>query len=86
MDRLPVIITKPSTERIFEVLHLTLGTGNEITFAVDDTLQGWDLLNKVQAFVFNSTASDSGRLNRFCVPLEQMLNTPLLFLASMHYT
>jgi len=47
VDRLPVIKTAPSTEQILGVPQSTSGTGNEIASSVYDTLQEWDLLNKV---------------------------------------
>jgi len=64
---------------------LSSGTGKEISSAVYDALNEWNMLEKVQAFVFDTTASNSGRLNGSCVLLEQMLNRPILFLACRHH-
>ncbi|KAL4131631.1 hypothetical protein QTP88_008916 [Uroleucon formosanum] len=85
VDRLPVIITAPNVEQLLGVPHLSSGTGKEISSAVYDTLKDWSMLEKVQAFVFDTTASNSGRLNGSCVLLEQMLNRPILFLACRHH-
>jgi len=85
IDRLPIIITAPNVEQLLGVPHLSSGTGKEISSAVYDTLKDWHLLEKVQAFVFDTTASNSGRLNGSCVLLEQMLNRPILFLACRHH-
>jgi hypothetical protein len=82
VDRLPVIITAPNVEQLLGVLHLSSSTGKEMSSAVYDTLKDWNMLVKVQAFVFDTTAFNSGKLNGSCVLLEQMLNRPILFLAN----
>ncbi|KAL4149448.1 hypothetical protein QTP88_003398 [Uroleucon formosanum] len=84
VDRLPVIITAPNVEQLLGVPHLSSGIGKEISSAVYNTLNEWNMLEKVQAFVFDTTASNSGRLNGSCVLLEQMLNRPILFLTWHH--
>lgn len=80
-DRLPVVITAEKIEQLFGVPHLSSGTGNEICSAVYDELENWGLLEKIQGFVFDITASNSGRLNGACVLLEQKLGRNVLFLA-----
>jgi len=85
VDRLAVIITAPNVEQVLGVPHLSSGTGKEISSALYDTLNDWNMLEKVQAFVFDTTASNSGRLNGSCVLLEQMLNRPILFLVCRHH-
>lgn len=39
----------------------------------------------MQAFVFDTTTPNSGRLNGSCVLLEQILNKPILLLACRHH-
>lgn len=48
-------------------------------------LLDWNLVDKVQAFVFDTTASNSGRLNGSCVLLEQLLNHDILFFACRYH-
>ncbi|KAL4097880.1 hypothetical protein QTP88_022583 [Uroleucon formosanum] len=84
-DRLSVVITALKTEQLLGVLHLSRGTGNEICSAVYDELENWGLLEKIQGFVFDTTASNSGRLNGACVLLEQKLGRNVLFLACRHH-
>jgi len=48
-------------------------------------LYDWCLLDKVEAFVFDTTASNSGRLNGACILLEQKLNRNILFFACRHH-
>ncbi|KAL4084393.1 hypothetical protein QTP88_028216 [Uroleucon formosanum] len=61
------------------------GHGNEICSAVYDELENWGLLEKIQGFVFDTTASNSGRLNGACVLLEQKLGRNVLFLTCRHH-
>lgn len=84
-DRLPVVITAQNIEQLLGVPHISSGTGSEICSAVYDELENWGLLNKIQGFVFDTTASNSGRLNGACVLLEQKLGRNVLFLACRHH-
>ncbi|KAF0771445.1 Uncharacterized protein FWK35_00027558 [Aphis craccivora] len=84
-DRLPVVITAQKIEQLLGVPHISSGTGSEICSAVYDELENWGLLNKIQGFVFDTTASNSGRLNGVCVLLEQKLGRNVLFLACRHH-
>jgi len=84
-DRLPVVVTALKTEQLLGVPHLSSGTGSEICSAVIDELENWGLLEKIQGFVFDTTASNSGRLNGACVLIEQKLGRNVLFLACRHH-
>jgi len=70
VDRLPVVATAPGLEQLLGVPALSSGIGLEISSAVYDNLQDWALLDKIQAFVIDTTASNTGRLNGACVLLE----------------
>jgi len=48
---------------------------------VYNTLQDSSLLHKVPAFVFDTTAFNTGRLNGACVLLEHKLGRDILYLA-----
>lgn len=85
VDRLPIIATAMNVEQLLEVPQMPSWTGYEISSAVYDTLQKWSLLDKVQAFVFDTTASNTGRLNGACILLEQSLEREILFLACRHH-
>lgn len=65
--------------------HILSGASSEICSAVYDELENWGLLEKIQGFLFDTTASNSGRLNCTCVLLEQKLGRNLLFLACRHH-
>ena len=85
IDRLPVIITAPNVEQLLGVPQLSSGKGNEVCSAVYNTLNDWCLLDQVEAFVFDTTASNSGLLNGTCILLEQKLNRNILFFACRHH-
>jgi len=85
VDRLPVIATAPNIEQLLGVPELSSGTGREISSAVYDTLHEWSLLDIVQAVVFDTTASNTGRLKGACYLLEQKLDRDILFLACRHH-
>ncbi|XP_050530378.1 uncharacterized protein LOC126899463 [Daktulosphaira vitifoliae] len=85
VDRLPVIITSPDLEQLLGVPQIPSGTGLEISSAVYDNLAKWSLLDKVQAFVFDTTASNTGRINGACTLLEQKLDRDILYLACRHH-
>lgn len=85
VDRLPVIATAPNVEQLLGVPELSSGTGREMASAVYDTLQEWSLLDIVQAIVFDTTASNTGRLKGACYLLEQKLDRHVLFLACRHH-
>lgn len=85
VDRLPIIATAPNTEQLLGVPELSAGTGYEVSSAVYDTLEDWSLLQNVQGFVFDTTASNTGRLNGACILLEHKLGRDILYLACRHH-
>ena len=85
IDRLPAIVLASNVEKLLGVPALNSGTGKEISSAVYNLLLDWNLVDKVQAFVFDTTASNSGRLNGACVLLEQLLNSDILLFACRHH-
>lgn len=85
VDRLPIIISSSNVEKLLGVPALASDTGKEISSAVYNLLLDWVLIVKVQAFVFDTTSSNSGRLNGACVLLEQLLNRDILFFACRHH-
>jgi len=84
VDRLPVIVTAPNVEKLLGVPKLDSGTGYE-TSSEYDILEEWCLLEKIQAFVFDTTASNTGRLNGACHLLEKKLDRDILYLACRHH-
>ena len=85
VDRLSIIATAPGVEQLLGVPGISNGTGLEISSEVFDTIENWNLSDRVQAFVFDTTASNTGRLNGACTLLEQRLGRNILFLGCRHH-
>jgi hypothetical protein len=64
--------------------QLNKGTRYKVSSVMYDIPEDWSLLDKVQ-FVFDTNASNTGRLNGACVLLEHRLNHDILYLAYMHH-
>lgn len=64
---------------------LEKGTGAAIGKAVCDTLDTWNLQERVVAMVFDTTAVNTGPKNGACIHIEQKLGTKLLNLACRHH-
>ncbi|KAE9528601.1 hypothetical protein AGLY_012176 [Aphis glycines] len=58
-----IIVSTPNGEKLLGVPEIPSETGSEISLAVYDSLEKWSLLDKVQGFVFDTTASNTGRVN-----------------------
>jgi len=67
------------------ISYISNDTGNEICLAVNDIIENWALLEKIQRIVFDTTAYNFGRLNGACDLLEQKLARNILFLTCKHH-
>lgn len=85
MGRLPIVITAPNIKKLLGVHPLPSGTEKEICSAVHNALQEWYLVDKFKILYLIPFASNSGRLNRACVLLKQLLNGNILFFTCCHH-
>lgn len=85
VDRLPVFVSGMGTSQLLTVAKLPTGTGQAQADAVTAALRDWRVDTQVQAMCFDTTSSNTGRLNGACVLIEQALNRQLLFLACRHH-
>ncbi|KAF2905067.1 hypothetical protein ILUMI_01110 [Ignelater luminosus] len=60
-------------------------SGKEISNAVFNALEKWCLVDKVQAFVFDTTSFNTGRFNGAYTLLKMKLGRNILFLAWRHH-
>ncbi|CAB0016747.1 unnamed protein product [Nesidiocoris tenuis] len=74
VDRLPILASGNNVDQLLAVPKLASGTGESIASAVFETLLQWDLLSKARGMSFDTTSSNTGRLNGACTLLEQKLN------------
>lgn len=85
VDRLPILVSGPSINKLLGVPKLTSGTGELQAHAIFDALQEWGVCETVAAMCFDTTAANTGRRSGACVLLEQILGRGLLYLACRHH-
>jgi len=85
VDRLPIIIKGASISQLLTVAKLPSGTGEAQAKAVCDAVNDWDVQDQVVAMSFDTTSSNTGKLNGACVLIEQTLQKNLLHLACRHH-
>lgn len=62
MERLAIIAIGTNTEQQLRVPDLPPATGTEMTSTVYETLESWDLTDYIQAFGFDITTSNTGKI------------------------
>lgn len=76
VERLPVIATVPGFEQLLAVPHIPSCKGIDVSSAVYDTLEN---------LFFDTTSSNTGRLNGAATLLEQRLDRDVLYIACRHH-
>lgn len=71
--------------QLLGVPKLASGTGRAQATAGAALVNEWDLLEKISAFSFDTTNSNTGRSNGTCVNLELMLEWEFLHLPCRHH-
>ena len=74
-DRLPVLVSGKEISQRLTVAKLSAGTGIAQAKAVVNALKDWQIDSLVQAMCCDTTSSNTGRLNRTCINIEQSLNS-----------
>ena len=72
-------------EQILDIPKLNNESGKAQATSVFNSLEKWELKNKINALCCDTTASNTGRLNGACVLLEKNLGRDLLYLPSRHH-
>ena len=83
--RFPITISCGHNEKLLQVPCLESGTGREQASAVCNAIQEWDIQDKMNALVFDTTAINTGRINGICTIIENLLQKPLTWLACGNY-
>ena len=73
VGRWPILASFDGTDQLLAVPKLTIGTGRAMCDAIIETIDDWNLRD-VTAFSFDTTASNTGRINGVCVLLEATLS------------
>lgn len=85
VDRLPVLVSQDDTEQLIGVPKLKSGTGEEIASNVFNQLNIWQLIEKIQAICFDTTAANTGLENGAGVLLERKIGRDLIYLPCRHH-
>ncbi|KAK0065707.1 hypothetical protein Bpfe_005140 [Biomphalaria pfeifferi] len=84
-DRVAIIVTGHTTEKLLAIPKVVQGTGEQIAKAAAETITDWELTNSIAGMSFDTTAANTDHLNGTCVLLEQKLGKELLWLACRHH-
>ncbi len=85
VDRLAVLVSGEGVMKLLGVPMLPNGTGEAQASATFETLQNWNLTNRVNFMSFDTTASNTGLKSGACFLLQQKLNRELISLACRHH-
>ena len=85
VDRLPVIVTGVDIDQLLGVPKLKSGTGQAQADAVVACLEDWNVSTNVKGLCFDTTASNTGRINGACILIEWALGRSLLHFACRHH-
>jgi len=85
IDRLSVIIDYSEQEQLLGIPSIPSGSGENQADAIFQLLEKWQIKENVQAFSFDTTASNTGRYQGCCVLLEQKLERDILYLPCRHH-
>lgn len=85
VDRLAIIVTSEGKEQLLGIPEISSSTGQDQAMAVYEEVTNWNLEKKIQALCFDTTASNTGRINGACINIEKMFDRDLLYLPCRHH-
>ena len=85
VDRLAILVSGAGVEKHLGVPKIKSGTGEAQANAVIETLEDWDLLDKVNSMSFDVVASHTGKNSGACKIIETKLQKNLYNLACLHH-
>ena len=77
----PVLVSGLNTFQILGVPKLVSGTGEAQAAAVHQLLEDWGLKHLLRALFFDTTATNTGKINGICALLELKVDQNLLYFA-----
>jgi hypothetical protein len=80
-DRQAILVSGIGIEKLLTIPKVAQSTGELIANATMAAISDWKLQNDIVCISFDTTASNTGRLNDACVILERKLEKNLLWLA-----
>lgn len=85
VDRLPILVSGKGVDQLLAVPKLPDGKGETMASAIFETILSWNLYDKIKCMCFDTTASNTGRINGACVLLEQKMQKELIWFACRHH-
>ena len=86
VDRPPIVVSfKDDTQLLLVPALAQSSRGEAQASTVFHTLKEWNIEETVVAMCFDTTSSNTGRINRACVIIEQRLGSGVLYLACRHH-
>ena len=84
-DRLSVLVKVNGKTELLGIPSINSWTGEQQFNAIYDLLENYSLTNQVQCICFDTTATNTGRLQGVNTRMSEKLGRPLLLLACRHY-
>lgn len=85
VDRIAVLVSYDGTSKFLGAPKIDSGTGQNIAEAVYSVLIEWGIAEKVVAFCFDTTSTNTGKNNGACYHLNKLLGRQLIQLACRHH-
>lgn len=85
VERLLIIVSSNSVEKLLAVPKLENGTGRKMADAVIAALTDWGIQEKIQGMCFDTTASNTGNIKGACKFVEEELDRELTYFACRHH-
>ena len=76
-DRVAIIVTGLTSEKLLAIPKVALGTGEQVAKVASETISHWNLENEIVGMSFDTTAN-MGHRSGACILLEQRLGKKLL--------
>jgi hypothetical protein len=71
VDRLPILVSREGVVKLIFVPKLANSQAVTTAAVIYDTIQDWDIADRIKGFSFDTTAVNTGRVGGVCVLLEQ---------------
>jgi len=84
-DRVALVVSGKEGEKLLAIPKVAKGSGDLVAEAAATAINDWKLKEEIVGISFDTTASNTGRLNGSCVLLEKKLEKKLLWLACRHH-
>ena len=82
---MPILVSGEDIVKLLAVPKLANSQAVTTAAVIYDTIQDWNIADRIRGLSFDTTAVNTGRVGGVCVLLEQKLNGKVLQLACRHH-